>query len=102
MFIRSGKGAVVSRAVCPVWLGVMFTDTAGLTDACILRPRNRNATSQNRPRNNIDNQNQSQQHESRGPGLPVPVLVRRDSIRENHNWKRRCWLVPAWTPVSIP
>src|SRR5258707_5288919 len=61
--MRIGKAVVVSRPIAPVWLGVMLTDTAGLTDACMLRPRNRDAASQDRPRNNINDQNQSQQHQ---------------------------------------
>src|SRR6202023_3226327 len=101
MFMRIGKAVRASRPIAAVWLGVMFTDTAGLTDACILRPRNRYAASQNGPRDDIDNQNQPQQHQPGSPRLPMPVLVRCDSIRENHHRKRGCRLVPPGTPESI-
>src|SRR5258707_9504012 len=100
-FMRIGKAAMASRPIAPVWLGVMLKDTAGLTDACILRPRNRDAASQNRPPDNIDNQNQSQQHLTRGPRLPMPILIGSDSVRKNHRRQRRRRLVPAGTPVSV-
>src|SRR6202047_1618976 len=94
MFMRLGKAVRASRPIAAVWLGVMFTDTAGLTDACILRPRNRDATSQNGPRNDIDNQNQSQQYQPGSPRLPMPVLVRGAGKRENPPGKRGCGWVP--------
>jgi hypothetical protein len=36
MLMRIGKGAVTSRLADPVVPGVMFTDTAGLTEACMV------------------------------------------------------------------
>src|SRR5260370_16813772 len=98
--MRIGKAVVVSRPIAPVWLGVMLTDTAGLTDACMLRPRNRDAASQDRPRNNINDQNQSQQHHPRGPSFPGPILVRSESIPENHLPPRDRRLAPPCTPES--
>src|SRR5260370_4493935 len=99
--MRIRKAAIVSRLIAPLWLGVMFTDTAGLTDACILRPRYRYATSQNGPRHDVDDQNQSQQHQARRPRLPVPILVRRNSVRENHHWQRRRRLLPTVAPAAV-
>jgi hypothetical protein len=43
-FVRVEKAAGVSRLGVPVGVvGVKFTDTAGLTEACMLGPRDRNA-----------------------------------------------------------
>ncbi len=50
-----------------------------------LRPRNRYATGQNRPSNNVNNENQSEQHESPGPSLAMPVIVRRDGVVVNRD-----------------
>jgi hypothetical protein len=36
MLMRMGRGAVASRLADPVPVGVMFTDTAGLTEACMV------------------------------------------------------------------
>src|SRR5260370_33099826 len=100
MLMGMGSALRGSLVMGPVWVGVMLKDTAGLTDACILRPRNGDAASQNGPRNNIDDQNQSQEHQPRSPSLPVPILVRRQSIPENHLRQRGRRLIPAGTPES--
>jgi len=36
MLIRIGRGAAASRLADPVPVGVIFTDTAGLTEACMV------------------------------------------------------------------
>src|ERR1051326_8005599 len=102
MLMRIGRAAAGSRLIGLVGGDVMLTDTAGLTDACILSPRNRDPTGQNRPRYDIDNQNQAKQNEAGGPRLAVPIFIRRYGIGKNHHWERSGRLLPAWTPKTIP
>src|SRR5580698_7032342 len=99
--MRIGNGAADSRLVdCVVPVGVMFTDTACLTDA-ILRPRDRNSASKYRAREDVDDENQAEQNETGGPGLALPVFVRGNRINVNHVRQRFDGLIPAGAPVAI-
>src|SRR5262249_14314097 len=102
MFMRMGRAAEASRFVALVPVGVVFTDTAGLTEACmILGPRDRYASGKNRPGQNVDNQDQAQQDQPRGPGLPAPIFIRRNGVDVYHVRKRLGRLVPPRAPVAI-
>src|SRR5579862_7999693 len=99
--MRMGIGAADSRLVdCVVPVGVMFTDTACLTDA-ILRPRDRNSACKYGAREDVDDQNQAEQNETRGPSLALPVFVRGNRVNVDHVWKRFDGLIPAGTPIAI-
>src|SRR5579862_10000476 len=99
--MRIGNGVVDSRLVdCVVPVGVMFTDTACLTDA-ILTPRDRNSACKYGAREDVDDQNQTEQNESRRPSLPLPVFVGRDRVYVDHVRQGFDGLIPAGTPVAI-
>src|SRR6476469_7761447 len=99
MFMRMGRAAGVSRLGVPVGVvGVKFTDTAGLTEACMSGPRDRNATGQNCPGENIDDQNQTQKDKACGPSLTLPICIWRNTIGIDHVREGFDGLVPAATP----
>src|SRR5580704_19353651 len=99
--MRIGPGAAASCLIdCVVPVGVMFTDTACLTDA-ILRPRDRNSACKYGAREDVDDQNQAEQNESRRPSLPLPVFVGRDRVYVDHVRQGFDGLIPARAPVTI-
>src|SRR3984957_8331048 len=99
--MRIGPGAAGSRLIdCVVPVGVMFTDTACLTDS-ILCPRDRNPASKYRAREDVNDENQAKQNESGGPSLSLPVFVRGNRVNVDHVRQRFDRLIPAGTPEAI-
>src|SRR5713101_6613424 len=64
--MRMVRPAKVSRAAALVTMGGKFTDKAGLTVACMSRPRNGDAPGKNGPSHNINDKNQPKQDEPGG------------------------------------
>src|SRR5207249_8681836 len=51
--------------------------------------------------NDVGAEYDREQHERGRPGLAVPVVVRSDGVREDHDGEGRGGLQPAGTPVAV-
>src|SRR6266436_1682981 len=99
--MRMVRPANVSRAAALVTMGGKFTDKAGLTVACMSRPRNGDAPGKNGPSHDINDKNQAKQDKPGGPRLAVPVIIRSEGISIDHHRQGSSGLFPPRAPELI-
>src|SRR5229473_5933044 len=99
--MRMVRPANVSRAAALVTMGGRFTDKAGLTVACMSRPRNGDAPGKNGSSHDINDKNHPKQDEASGPRLTVPVIVRSEGISIDHHRQGGSGLFPPRAPELI-
>src|SRR5208283_3741765 len=51
--------------------------------------------------NNIYNKNQAEKNQTCGPGLTMPVVIRRNGVGVNHHRERGGGLSPTGTPEAV-